>query len=113
MSASMFVTETDAEVVNRAPAIELSRSSQLAVAREMITSLDTLAPGGRQHAMGKIVALLRAHVSLFMRAGGARNHQALAELVARLSSESERLWPDVAGFIRRAEGLVTLLAALD
>ena len=112
MSASMFVPEPTAPPTLVAPGTYPIHSRQLPVAREMIASLDTLTPAGRRHMMGKIVALLDAIVIQDVCAGSGRNRHALADLVERLSWESERVWPDVPGFSRRAETLVDLLAAI-
>jgi hypothetical protein len=89
-------------------ALESSRN-RLAVAQEMLVTLETLTNAGQRHLMAKVVSFIEGHVAA--EAPVARDRQrAMASQLAQLKRESDRPFPEVAAFRSRAEGLIGLLA---
>jgi hypothetical protein len=84
--------------------------SRLAVAREMLVTLETLTNAGQQHLMAKVVTFIEGHIAKAL--PGVRDRQRAAALLTRLKRESERPAPDVATFRDHAETLIALLAPL-
>jgi hypothetical protein len=87
-----------------------SSPSRLAVAREMLATLETLTNAGQQHLMAKVVAFIQGDIATA--APGARDRQRAAALLTQLRRESERPAPDVATFRGHAETLIALLTPL-
>jgi hypothetical protein len=112
MSPTILVTGSSTDRTNEGAVVNPAKLFELAVAREMIGSLETLTSAGQRHMMAKILSLLRGQVGSCPRVGGYRNRPALSDLEDRLGQEAARLWPDVTGFSRCAESLVGLLTAV-
>jgi hypothetical protein len=85
---------------------------RFAVVREMLSNLDNLSIAGQQHVMAKILGFIEAEAGPVVRRLRARNRLAFNHLLAGLRHESARLTPDVAGFVRGAEAISSLLTAL-
>jgi hypothetical protein len=84
--------------------------SRLAVAREMLETLETLTNAGQRHLMAKVVTFIGGHLATG--APGARERHAALQLLNDLKRESERPSPAVATFRRHAESLIVLLTPL-
>jgi hypothetical protein len=108
-----------------APALELAPSrpvvpllapaaspGRLAVAREMLATLETLTNAGQRHLMEKIVALIEGHVVATALRARERRRGAALQLSTLLKRESERRSPRAAAFRGYAERLIALLTPL-
>lgn len=84
---------------------------QLTVLPEMLATLETATTAGQLHIMGKILGFIEDHVSRACEGLSARNQRTFSELLGHLRRESQRLLPDVRSFVRRAESLMSLVAA--
>ena len=83
--------------------------SRLAVAREMLETLETLTNAGQRHLMAKVVTFVRGQVSAAARE---RPRAVAFQLLTELQRQSERPSPDLAAFRTVAETLLALLAPL-
>jgi hypothetical protein len=83
--------------------------NRLAVAREMLVTLETLTNAGQRHLMAKVVSFIEGQVAQAPAARG-RQRALATQLLAQLRRESDRPFPEVAAFRSRAEGLIGLLA---
>ncbi|HLK89759.1 MAG TPA: hypothetical protein VKZ18_07690 [Polyangia bacterium] len=92
-----------------APFVADTSGSRLAVAREMLVTLETLTNAGQRHLMAKVVTFIEGQVAEAPAARG-RQRATAAQLLAQLKRESDRPFPEVAAFRSRAEGLIGLLA---
>jgi hypothetical protein len=108
-SPALQLSPSRAVVPLLAPATSPSR---LAVAREMLATLETLTDAGQRHQMEKVVTFIEGHLAAAV--AGAREHQraAVLPLLTQLKRESERPSPVVAAFRDDAERLLALLASL-
>lgn len=86
---------------------------QLAVVREMFSTLDTCSTAGQRYVMRKVVGFLENQTSRLFQGLRPRNRPALMDLLTRLRNESDRLSPDVPAFVGRAERLLSLLGAVE
>jgi hypothetical protein len=93
-----------------APLLPTTSPSRLAVAREMLVTLETLTNAGQRHLMAKVVTFIEGHVATATAGVRERPRAAALQLLGQLRRESERPSPDVATFRSRAETLIALLA---
>lgn len=84
-------------------------SSRFAVAREMLSTLETLTNAGRRHCMAKVVVFIEGEVALVAREVGQCRRDAAKEFLEQLKRESSRPLPDVTRFCSRADDLISLL----
>jgi hypothetical protein len=84
-------------------------SGRLGVAREMISTLETLTDAGRRHFMAKVVVFIEGQVAAAGEVSEGRRDAALQSL-EQLKRESARPLPDVTTFRNRAADLIGLLA---
>ncbi|HXT97645.1 MAG TPA: hypothetical protein VN853_15190 [Polyangia bacterium] len=84
-------------------------SSRLAVAREMISTLETLTNAGQRHFMAKVVVFIEGQVAAAGEVSEDDRDAALQSL-EQLRRESARPLPDVVTFRNRADDLIGLLA---
>ena len=84
---------------------------RLAVAREMLDTLETLTNAGQRHLMAKVVTFIEGQISKAVPAVRERP-RAAALLLTELQRQSERPAPDLAAFRTHAETLIALLAPL-
>jgi hypothetical protein len=82
----------------------------LAIAGEMVGTLETLTNAGQRHLMAKVVTFIEGHLATAV--PGARERQRAAALLTQLKRESERPSPDVAAFRGHADTLIALLPPL-
>ena len=85
---------------------------QLAIVREMYSTLETGSTAGQRYVMGKVVGFLEDQTSRLLRGLSPRNRRALVDLLTRLRHESDRMSPDVAVFVGHADSLLSLVAAV-
>jgi hypothetical protein len=106
-TASFFVDSIPPPAA--APFVADTSSSRLAVAREMLVTLETLTNAGQRHLMAKVVTFIEGQVG---ESPAARDRQraTAAQMLVQLRRESDRPFPEVAAFRSRAEGLIKLLA---
>lgn len=105
-SLSLDLAPTRAVGPLLAPATSPSR---LAVAREMLVTLETLTNAGQRHLMAKVVTFIEGHIATAARE---RLRAAALQILTQLKRESERPSPDVAAFRSHAETLIALLLPL-
>lgn len=84
---------------------------ELAVVREVLSTLDTLTTAGQQHTMAKLVGVIQDRSSRVLPGISSRNRDKLAELMAHLRRECNRALPDVRRFSDGADRVVALLSA--
>lgn len=84
-------------------------ASRLAVAREMISTLETLTNAGQRHFMAKVVIFIEGQVAAAGPVSEDARDAALQSL-EQLRRESARPLPDVVTFRNRADDLIGLLA---
>jgi hypothetical protein len=94
------------------PPVVEALSGQLAVIREMLSTLENLTTAGQHHIMGKVVDFLQLQVWRAAHAARPGSRQALIDMVGHLRREANRLLPSVETFTDRAEHLVTMLSAV-
>jgi hypothetical protein len=96
-----------------APLLAPSASpSRLAIAREMLVTLETLTNAGQRHLMAKVVSFIQGHVAPAGPGARERQRAAALQILTKLTRESERRSPDVASFRAHAEALLALLTPL-
>jgi hypothetical protein len=83
-------------------------SSRFAVAREILSTLETLTNAGRRHFMAKVVVFIEGQVAAV--GVSAVRRDAALESLEQLKRESARPLPDVTSFRNRADDLIGLLA---
>jgi hypothetical protein len=88
----------------------MSPVQNLDVLQEMLATLPTLTAEGQRQMMGRIVGIIREHVS-YARTLGPRNHAALMTVLDHLGHESLHHWPAVDSFRTAAANVVRLLKA--
>jgi hypothetical protein len=86
--------------------------SRLAVAREMLVTLETLTNAGQRHLMAKVVTFIEGHIATATPGARGLQRAAALQLLTLLKRESERPSPGVAAFRAQAERLIALLAPL-
>jgi hypothetical protein len=86
--------------------------SRLAVAREMLETLETLTNAGQRHLMAKVVTFIQGHVSQAAPIARERPRAALFQHLTELQRQAERPSPDLAAFRSHAQALLGLLAPL-
>ena len=85
---------------------------QLAVVRGMLATLDSLTAAGQHHVMSKVIGFVDDQSRRALGGMSPRNRRAFMELLAHLRRESDRISSDITNFVRRAEALIALLAAV-
>jgi hypothetical protein len=114
--SSMYLSNPTIELARgRAGAAAVAPSvppSRFAVAREMLSTLETLTNAGRRHCMAKVVVFIEGQVALVAPQVGKCRRDAAMEFLEQLRRESSRPLPDVASFCTRADDLIGLLAPL-
>jgi hypothetical protein len=108
-SPSLNVPPNRAAAPLLAPAASASR---LAVAREMLDTLETLTNAGQRHLMAKVTTFIHGHVATLAPAARERPRATALQLLTELKRQSERPSPDVAAFRTHAEALLALLTPL-
>jgi hypothetical protein len=78
----------------------------------MLASLDSLSTAGQRYVMAKVVSFIHQHAGRAADCPSLQNQGMFAELVARLTRESDRLMPDARAFACAAESLVALLSVV-
>lgn len=86
--------------------------SRLAIAREMLETLETLTNAGQRHLMAKVVALVEGHIATATPGARERPRAAALQVLTQLKRESERPSPEVSSFRAHAETLIALLTTL-
>lgn len=86
--------------------------NRLAIAGEMLVTLETLTNAGQRHLMAKVVTLIEGHIGTAALAARDRQRVAALQLLSQLKRECERPSPDLAAFRRHAETLIALLTPL-
>jgi len=87
-------------------------SGRFSVAREMLSTLETLTNAGRRHCMAKVVVFIEGQVALVAPEVGESRCDAAMACLEQLKRESSRPLPDVTTFRSRADDLIGLLAPL-
>ena len=87
-------------------------TAQVAVIPQMLSSLDSLSPAGKQYVMGKIVTFLRDWLVRGRHTVGHRNQHALGDLIRQLDRQAGSPWPDTDVFRSRADSFLRLLVAV-
>jgi hypothetical protein len=85
---------------------------EIAVVQEMLTTLDTLTVAGQRHTMEKVVRFISDAIEGLSPTVGLRNRCTLADMLAQLAHESERVSPGVQLFRWSADSLLELLSDL-
>ena len=113
MNALAIEMETDPLIHLHHGAAEGRRSSarsQIELAREMLSTMETVTFGGQPYLMEKIVALIAKVLSEGPLGRGRRNGTALKAQLVQLKDMAGRAFPDIRSFVHRAQGLLDLLA---
>ena len=111
LTPSTPVTRRNENFPRAAVPARKEREGELAVVREMLSTLDTLTTAGQQHTMAKLVGFIQDRSTRVLPAISSRNRDALAELMGHLQRECHRVLPDVRSFSDRADRVVALLSA--
>ena len=85
---------------------------QLPVIREMLSMLETSSTAGQHYVMSTVIGFIEDRSSGLLRSMSPRNRRALMDLLTHLKRECERISPEIPIFVLRAEGLLSLLAAV-
>jgi hypothetical protein len=89
----------------------ISRRQQLSVLQEMLGCMESLTAAGQHYTMEKVVTCLGQQIGSHVFAVGARNEQALTQLLQQLACDLEPVLPDFQRCKDRAESLIGLLTA--
>lgn len=107
MSAQLVLSTPDA-VSETSPGL----MDQLTTVRGMLSTLETLTTAGQQYLTGKVIAFVEDQAPTLLSGMNGRSRRTFFELLTDLRHEHDRLAPDVAAVVGRAEGLIALLAGV-
>lgn len=88
-------------------------ADQVRTIREMLRTLDAQTIAGQHHVIDKVVAFVAPQIERAMLRLGPRNRRMLLEQLVLFKTEATRQVPAVPVFVRRTEGLLTLLVGMN